>query len=97
MYHRVQAYIRNGWSGNIVDPDHGSDTTGEASLSSEFDIESGTWKPLKEAFSATSQPPFSFSNAEIINYFMMRKAVDGLPASNMFYFNLGISILHFNL
>ena len=57
------------------------DTMGEVSLSSEFDIESGTWKPLKEAFSATSQPPFSFSNAEIINYFKMRKAVDGLPAS----------------
>ena len=49
--YRVQAYIRNDWSTNIVDPDH--DTVGEGSLSSEVDIESGLWKPLKEAFSAT--------------------------------------------
>ena len=45
-----------------------------------IDSESGLWKSLKEVFPWNCSPYFSFSNAEIINYFVSKTAVDGLPA-----------------
>ena len=79
----------NGWAGNIIDPEQKKSETsapGDHAKSSAYlsqvERESGVWKPLKEAFPWNPVTSFSFTNAEIINYFMSRTAVDGLPASD---------------
>ena len=42
------------------------------------------WQPLKEAFiGKDSHEVFSFTNAQIINYFVVRTAVVGKPAADM--------------
>ena len=48
------------------------------------DIPSGDWQTLKDAFVGKAPDQmFSFSNAQIINYFVVRTAVDGMPVSDM--------------
>ena len=39
------------------------------------------WKPLKEAFLTSN--PINFTNAEIVNYFVLRSTTDGMPASDV--------------
>ena len=46
-----------------------------------IDVSSAVWKPLKEAFLSNSS--INFTNAEIVNYFVLRRAVDGMPASDI--------------
>ena len=43
-----------------------------------------SWQLLKEAFAGkVSNDIFTFTNANIISYFVMRAAVDGMPANDM--------------
>ena len=85
---RVQAYIRNGWSNKVIDPDHkeqADDSTKTGLVCSQLpDAPTGVWQPIKDAFvGEAARQIFSFTNAQIINYFVVRTAVDGMPASDM--------------
>ena len=51
-------------------------------LSTLPDNKNGSWSSLKDADENTLQL-LSFTNAQIINYFVVRTAVDGTPASDM--------------
>lgn len=84
----MRAYIRNGWSDNLVNPDgkeeKGTNTKKDSVCSQLPDIPSGDWQALKDAFVGKAPDQmFSFSNAQIINYFVVRTAVDGMPVSDM--------------
>ena len=47
-------------------------------------VPAGVWQPIKDAFvGEAAHKMFSFTNAQIINYFVVRTAVDGMPASDM--------------
>ena len=87
-FYRVHAYIRNGWASNVVDPD----AKDEKKNSTKSDLvclqlpntPTDGWQPLKEAFiGKDSHEVFSFTNAQIINYFVVRTAVVGKPAADM--------------
>ena len=75
--HRVNAYIKNGWDKQLVDPDHQSKPA-ERSLT--FAPTEG-WQELTQVY-ADSDQCFQFTNAQIISYFVTRTADDGLPASD---------------
>ena len=47
--------------------------------------ENCNWYPLKEVFAGntTCNQMLSFINAQIINYFVIRNTVDGMPANDM--------------
>lgn len=72
----------------MIDPDGTSSrcTTGTIDAVVQLDHEvifpeSGeSWRPISELFFCTSQPTFLFTNAEILNYFVVRKTVDDMPA-----------------
>lgn len=71
-----------------IDPDEQSSTTSmksDSSMSSSIIMPpiQGTWKCLKETFSSANPLPLLFTNALIVNYFVMRTAVDGMPVSDM--------------
>ena len=79
----------NGWANNIIDPEQKKSETSapgdnpkSSAYLSQVERESGVWKPLKEAFPWNPVTSFSFTNAEIINYFVSRRAVDGLSAND---------------
>ena len=83
----MQAYIRNGWANNVIDPDGNSSPVFKDSphidvLSTLPDNKNDSWSSLKDADENTLQL-LSFTNAQIINYFVVRTAVDGTPASDM--------------
>ena len=83
----MQAYIRNGWANNVIDPDGNSSPVFKNSphidvLSTLPDNKNGSWSSLKDADENTLQL-LSFTNAQIINYFVVRTAVDGTPARDM--------------
>ena len=78
----------NGWSDNFVNPDgkeeEGTNTKKDSVCSQLPDILSGDWQALKDAFVGKApNQMFSFSNAQIINYFVVRTAVEGMPVSDM--------------
>ena len=84
----MNAYIKNGWAGAITDPDGiVKATTSKTSTSCVSDIpgtEAHVWKPLKECVAhKDSHPLVTFSNSQIITYFVTRTAVDGLPANDL--------------
>ena len=81
---RVQAYIRNGWSNKVIDPD-GKEKSDNSTVCSQMPhVPAGVWQPIKDAFvGEAAHKMFSFTNAQIINYFVVRTAVDGMPASDM--------------
>ena len=108
VFLRVDAYIRNGWAGKIVDPDKKTwtgvqliesvsstlplclpGTVSSSQLASAESLqvsETGVdcvagWKPLKQTFTQSS--PLNFINAEIVNYFVVWKTVDDLPACDV--------------
>ena len=41
------------------------------------------WKPLKEAFSSSSSINFTNAEIHVVNYFVVRRAIDGMPASDI--------------
>ena len=94
----VQAYIRNGWEDNIVDPEsqhHQENLICKDTSSSKFpDSPAGNWFALKDVFVGRGpDQALLFTNAHIISYFVLRAAVDGMPvcdfkAINKFSFNL---------
>ena len=89
----MNAYIRNGWADNVIDPEGKGVTcmaSGPCAANMQWPAaDDGVWKPLKEVFPpcsvgcTTSKNQFSFTNAEIINYFVVRTAINGLPVSDM--------------
>ena len=86
--YRVHAYIRNEWASNVVDPDGKEErkksTKSDLMCSQLPNIPTDGWQSLKEAFIGKApHEVFSFTNAEIINYFVVRTAVDGKPADDM--------------
>ena len=87
FFFRVEAYTRNGWTNDIIDPD-GKFTSQQSGVSLSTcdrglpDIDANAvWKPLKEAFLPSN--PVNFTNAEIVNYFVLRSTIDGMPASDV--------------
>ena len=87
FFFRVEAYIRNGWAKDIIDPD-GIFTSQQQGVSlstsdcglPEIDA-NAVWKPQKEAFLPSN--PINFTNAETVNYFVLRSTTDGMPASDV--------------
>ena len=84
----MRAYVRNGWSDNLVNPDgkeeEGTNTKKDSVCSQLPDIPSGDWQTLKDALAGKApEQMFSFSNAQIMNYFVVGTAVDGMPVSDM--------------
>ena len=84
---RIQAYVRNSWATNIVDPDGKSgDSSQQYKVSLQtswfpvFDT-NAVWRPLRNAFPPSN--PINFTNAEIVNYFVIKRTIDGLPASDV--------------
>ena len=86
FFFRVEAYIRNGWAKDIIDPDGIFSSQQGVSLSTrdrglpEIDA-NAVWKPQKEAFLPSN--PINFTNAETVNYFVLRSTTDGMPASDV--------------
>lgn len=87
LHTRVNAYIKNGWAGAVTDPDGITKATTKPCTSSVSDIcgtEAHVWKLLKECIGQKdSHPLLTFSNSQIITYFVTRTAVDGLPANDL--------------
>ena len=81
----MRAYIWNGWSNNkLVNPNdkvEGGNNTKKDPVCSQLPyIPSGDWQTLKYAFTGKAPDQmFSFGNAEIINYIVVRTAVEGMP------------------
>ena len=84
FFFRVKAYISNGWSNKVYNPDV---SLGDCSTieSVKFDstvsppIES--WKTIQSAFQSSDDVPrFSLSN--VINYFVVRTVSDGKAAND---------------
>ena len=46
------------------------------------DLPSDEWKPIKHAFSTSDQVP-QFNNGHIIQYFVTRSVIDGLPSGDL--------------
>ena len=81
IHYRVKAYIRNGWKNNAINPDYHHD---DNALSNILMLKDDSWKELKEVFSGKdSEDVFTFTNAQIISYFVVRMASDGNPASDV--------------
>ncbi len=78
---RVQAYIRNGWSHKVFDPDQKAEKPNCSGVEVSNSLGSD-WQSIKDAFTA-KQVHLSFTNAQIINYSVARTAVDGMPASDL--------------
>ena len=87
FFFRVEAYIRNGWANDIIDPD-GIFTSQQQGVSlstrdrrlPEIDA-NAVCKPQKEAFLPSNS--INFTNAETVNYFVLRSTTDGMPASDV--------------
>ena len=88
---RVHTYIRNGWSRNFSDPDgkgkqlvcRGAEPLPLVAVQMPDEAKDGC-QLLKEAFAGkVSKVIFTFTSANIISYFVMRTAVDGMPANSM--------------
>ena len=81
IHYRVKAYIRNGWENNVINPDYHHD---DSTLSNMLMLKDDSWKELKEVFSGKDQEDmFTFMNAQMISYFVVRMATDGNPASDL--------------
>lgn len=83
---RVQAFIANGWANRVVDPDkYAQCSSGRAEPLHIMNVPQNLdWEKLQEAFTRTdANEMISFSNANIINYFLVRTAIDGMPSSDV--------------
>ena len=73
---RVNAYVRNGWDKQLVDPDCPHRSSEEDSL-----LPTNGWKDIMRAYSAP-QLMLTFTNAQIISCLVTRTADDGLPVGD---------------
>ena len=73
--HRVNAYIKNGWDKELVDPDN---QLKPAATVPQLVVPTDGWQDLTQVYRSTSQV-FGFTNAQEISYFVTRTADDGLP------------------
>ena len=82
---RVQAFIANGWANEVVDPDNNIQlgSVRAEPLSTLNVPQDLNWEKLQEAFTRDDHEMISFTNANIINYFLVRTAVDGMPSSDV--------------
>lgn len=83
---RVQTFIANGWANKVVDPDNSiQSSSGRAEPLSILNVPQNlNWEKLQEAFTRTdANEMISFTNANIINYFLVRTVVDGMPSSDV--------------
>ena len=78
----MQEYITHGWSTKIIDPDGRTKESTATSVKSSFRV---ILSSEKEVFAGntTCNQMLSFTNAQIINYFVIRNTVDGIPANDM--------------
>ena len=74
----MNAYIKNGWDKQLVDPERSHQSPGEqlAPL-----LPSDGWQEITGAFSSAQQA-IPFTNAQIITYFITRTVDDSLPAGD---------------
>ena len=84
---RVQAFIANGWANRVVDPDKNKNAQCSSGRAEPLNIlnvpQNLNWVKLQEVFTRTDVNEISFTNANIINYFVVRTAVDGMPSSDV--------------
>ena len=74
---RVKSYIDNGWDKHIIDPDSTQQQQSSATATS-GDLTLGqNWQDIKNYATV-----IKFTNAQIIEYFVLRTAIDGLPVSD---------------
>ena len=69
--HRVNAYIRNGWDKEIVDPDN---QVKPASTVPQLPTPADGWQELSEVYGSADQV-FGFTNAQLVTYFVTRMTV----------------------
>ena len=74
-YYRVNAYIRNGWDKQLVDPDY----LCQSSRKVPSFLWTNGWQEITQAYSSPQQV-LAFTNAQIINYFVTRTSDDGMSA-----------------
>ena len=56
--HRVQSYIKNGWAGNIINPDASSASSSSALINDNKELAfSGQWQGIQTAFQQSDQVP----------------------------------------
>ena len=81
---RAQACIANGWVNEVVDPDNNIQcgSVRAEPLSTLNVLQDLNWKKLQEAFTRDDNE-ISFTNANILNYFLVCIAVDGMPSSDV--------------
>ena len=86
----MRSYIRNGWVDKIINPDQLPQDGASGSITAIVDGDqpatpdqcSGiNWKALKSAYSCPDEVP-SFSNGQMVTYFVSRTVSDGLPAGD---------------
>ena len=84
VFFRVKAYIDNGWSDKVYNPDVplGDCSTNESvKFDSTVSPPTEGWKTIQSAFQSSDDVPrFSLSN--VINYFVVRTASDGKAAND---------------
>ena len=83
--YRVQAFIANGWANKVVDPDNCKQcSSGRAEPLSILNVPQNlNWEKLQETLTKTDTNVMSFTNANIINYFLVHTAVVGMPSSDV--------------
>lgn len=79
---RVQSYIKNGWAGNIINPDAYSTLSSSVPINDNKEAAfTGQWKSIQTAFQQSDQVP-TFTYGHMITYFVNRSVADGLPAAD---------------
>ena len=79
QYNRVNAYIKNGWDKQLVDPDcHKKKCTERSTTLAPTD----GWQDLTEVYGNSTKQSFGFAHAQLLGYFVTRIAHDGLPAGD---------------
>ena len=95
---RVQSYIKNGWAGEIINPGEISGAsnvinTDEPTAANKCPSAVSDWKDLRSAFTCPNEVP-SFSNGQMVTYFVSRTVCDGLPAGDFKSMNIATKRLY---
>ena len=78
LLHRINAYIKNGWDKQLVDPDCQKKSTERSVPLAPTD----GWQELTQVFGSTTDQSLGFTTAQTLGYFTTRIADDGLPAGD---------------